>query len=60
MQNNLYWPYVLNLAGSFSKAKWDEIQTQGLVRCEMNTKEKDINSKSGTGGLRGIRCEWKY
>ena len=23
--NKCYWPYVSNLAGSFSKAKWDRI-----------------------------------
>ena len=46
MQNNSYWRYVSNLAGYFSKAKWDGIQTryihkhkseQTLVRCEKNT-----------------------
>ena len=35
--------------------------SSGLVRCETNTKEQDIKSKSGTGpetgqGIKGINC----
>ena len=66
MQNNGYWPYVSNIAGSFSKAKWDEIQTtyiykrkseQKLVRCEINTKEK---ADSGTGPGTGQKRDYTW
>ena len=40
MQNNGYWPYFLNLAGSVSQAKWTKYihsykNEQKLVGCEM-------------------------
>ena len=61
----VYWPYVLNLAGSFSKAKWHRIQTtyihkhkseQKLVRCENEHKRRRYKEVTITSKLAGILC----
>ena len=44
MQNSSYWPYVLNVAGSFSKAKYKHKSEKKLIRYEINTQEKYRNS----------------